>query len=130
MLDRVWRKHVPDLPEKRARTPDGHAEIVEELCIQIGANARFVCHEDPEQHEMNLTRPDVRSHRRREVQAERRGIAWFRRAKLAEHHAVETVGTALDARTARSPARAAARSSTRVPVSVTTVGSGCHARRH
>lgn len=45
-LDRLGREHVPDLPEQRTRAPDGHAEVVEELGVEIGAETGLVVRED------------------------------------------------------------------------------------
>jgi hypothetical protein len=48
---------------------------------------------------MDLPGPDVRADRRGEVHAGRRNVAAFRRADMTEHHAMETLGAGLDART-------------------------------
>ena len=98
VLDDVGREYVLDLPEQRACAPDGHAEVVEKLRVQIGAETRLVGHEDAEQRQVNLPGADVRADRRGELHAGRRDVASFRRTNLAEHHAVEALRAGLDSR--------------------------------
>ena len=71
MLDDFRRKHVLELAEERSRPPERDAEVVQELGVEVRAQARLVCEQDADERAMDRPGAGFGAHVRREVDLER-----------------------------------------------------------
>src|SRR4029453_12343675 len=100
MLHRSSRKDLPDLAEERASPTDGHAEVVEELRVEVRAETGLVRHDDAEKRQLNLPHARFGADRWNNVEPTQRGIAWLRCADGPQQHSLDADRAWLDARAA------------------------------
>ena len=67
VLDDVGWKHVLQLAEERSRAPERDAEVVQELGVEVRAQARLVGGQDSDDRAVDLPGAGFGAHVRREV---------------------------------------------------------------